>query len=187
MNAIQNSSRLTILLVLIILLGAFGCKSSKKAVEASNTEKDRAQLEQEALEKKKREEEEARWKEAEEKARLEAERLEAERKAAELKAKESNSPEASRLSNYFEVIAGSGNVTSANNSINEALGMFASPNTPVLIVISEYNGQKDYDRPTTIEKYLNYLKDQRKNINTVSNLKLNASGKITEVELKKNL
>jgi hypothetical protein len=33
--------------------------------------------------------------------------------------------------------------------------MFASPETPVLIVISESHGQKDYDRPTTIKDYFN--------------------------------
>ena len=76
--------------------------------------------------------------------------------------------------------------TNAINQINEALSLFASPDTPVLIVISESGGQKDYDRPTTIKNYLNYLKDQKKNINKISDVKYDGSGKITELELKKN-
>ena len=53
-------------------------------------------------------------------------------------------------------------------------------------MISESNGQKDYDRPTTIRDYLNYLKDQKKNMNQISNLQFDSAGKITEMELKKN-
>ena len=82
--------------------------------------------------------------------------------------------------------ASTSSVAAANGSINEALTLFASKDTPVLIVISEANGQKDYDRPTTIGEYLNYLKDQKKNINKISHLEFDASGKITEVELVKN-
>ena len=187
MNAIQNSYKLP-LLALILLLAVFGCKSSKKAIGASNTSKDKEKLEQQAaLEKKQRDEEEARWRAAEEKAKREAERLAAEKRASELKAKESTATETARLTTYFASIANSGNVASANQSIHEALAMFASPNTPVLIVISEDDGIKDYDRPTTIEKYLNYLKDQKKNINEITHMKVNASGKITEIELTKNL
>jgi len=55
----------------------------------------------------------------------------------------------------------------------------------VLIVISEENGQKDYDRPTTIRDYLNYLKDQKKNFNKISNIQFDGSGRITELELTK--
>jgi hypothetical protein len=186
MKTIRNTSKLS-LLALIILFSAFGCKSSKKAMEASNTDKDKEKLEQQAaLEKRQREEEEARWRAAEEKAKREAERLAAEKRAAELRAKESTATETARLNTYFASIANSGNVTSANKSINEALAMFESPSTPVLIVISEDDGAKDYDRPTTIEKYLNYLKDQKKNINEVTQVKVNTSGKITELELTKN-
>jgi hypothetical protein len=156
---------------------AFGCKSSKK-LEASKA-KEKARMEQEAA-LRRQQEEDARKRDAEEKARREA----------ELKAKENEpravTPEA-RLSTYFKAIATAGNVASANTSINEALSLFATPETPVLIVISETGNQKDYDRPTTIKDYLHYLKDQKKNINTISNLKVDGTGKITEVELKKPL
>ncbi|MEP2772773.1 MAG: nucleoid-structuring protein H-NS [Fulvivirga sp.] len=90
-----------------------------------------------------------------------------------------------RLSDYFSAIANAPSIASANNSINEALNLFESPDALVLIVISEYNGKKDYDRPTTIKEYLNYLKDQKKNINRLGELTLNSAGKIAELELYK--
>jgi hypothetical protein len=180
MKSIHKSFTL-VMLAIIVLISAFGCQSKKKAMQATNAANERTRLEREAALKKQHEqEEEALKREAEERARREAEI-----KPVEKEIKERPS-EAARLSHYFEAIAGSGNVGSANNSINEALALFASPETPVLIVISEENGQKDYDKPTTIKNYLNYLKDQKKNTSTVSDLKVNASGKITEVELKKN-
>ncbi len=143
--------------------------------------KEKARIEQEQAEKlQKQREEEARQREAEEKARREADARMSEAKPTDMTQK-------AKLSNYFNAIASAGNVNSANNSINEALTLFASPDTPLLIVISEYDGKKDYDRPTTIKEYLNYLKDQKKNMNTISDLKVDAAGKITEVELKKSL
>lgn len=175
MNSIRNSFRVhAIMLLLAVMVSAFGCKSKKKAMEAAAAEK--ARMEQEAALKRQQDEEAQRQRDAEEKARRDAE--------AE-KAARSSTPYA-RLGQYFEAIAGSGSLTSANSSISEALTMFASPDTPVLIVISESGGQKDYDRPTTIISYLNYLKDQKKNINKIEKLQFDSSGKITEVELRKN-
>jgi len=173
MNYSKHSSKL-ILIALVAVL-AFGCKSTKK-MEAAKA-KEKARIEQEAALRKQREEE-ARKRDAEEKAR----------KEAELKLNTSKPKEVAteaRLNSYFEAIASSSNVTSANNSINEALSLFASPETLVLIIISEEGDQKDYDRPTTIKEYLHYLKDQKKNFNAISTLKVNSSGKITELELKK--
>jgi hypothetical protein len=160
---------------LFVLMICFtGCKSKKKAAEAARAAEERARMEQEAANA--RAEEERQRKEAEEAARREAEARQREALA--------NAPKA-RLNQYFESIARSGNAAAANASINEALTLFASPDTPVLIVISEENGQKDYDRPTTIRQYLNYLKDTRNNANNISDVQLDASGKITEVELRK--
>jgi hypothetical protein len=172
---IQNSSQLVVW-TLIIMISAFGCKSSKKAMEAS---REQARIEQEATLRLQREAE-AKRKAAEEK---ELKQREAEAKLKEAEARAST-PKA-RLDEYFKAISSSTNITSANTSINEALTLFASPETPVLVVISESGGQKDYDRPTTIKDYLNYLKDQKKNINTVSDLKFDNVGKITELELRK--
>ncbi|HEY5822901.1 MAG TPA: nucleoid-structuring protein H-NS [Cyclobacteriaceae bacterium] len=170
-------SRLLMLTLLVtLMIAGAGCKSKKKAMEAERAAKEKAKLEQEMADKKQREEEERRMREAEEKAR---------REEAEAKSREEVKGPAAKLDQYFNAIASSTNVASANGSINEALALFASPSTPVLIVISEENGEKDYDRPTTIKDYLNYLKDQKKSINKVGNLQFDGSGKITEVELVK--
>jgi hypothetical protein len=163
----------TVFLIFLLLLNFTGCKSKKKAMEAQAAA-ERARMEQEAADRKQKEE--AQRKEAEEAAQREAARQK-EMMASEPK---------TRLGNYFNAIATSPSASSANNSINEALALFASPETPVLIVISEEAGQKDYDRPTTIRNYLNYLKDQKKNMNRISNLQFDNTGKITEVELRKN-
>lgn len=173
MNVIRNSSKV-VMWLLVLMICFTGCKSKKKAAEAARAAEERARIEQEA---KLRSEEEQKRKEAEEAARREAEARQRDMQANEPKAK---------LNQYFESIARSGNAASANGSINEALTLFSSPDTPVLIVISEENGQKDYDRPTTIRQYLNYLKDTKNNANSISNLQFDNSGKITEVELRKN-
>lgn len=88
-----------------------------------------------------------------------------------------------KLSSYFAAIANASSVFSANRTIQEALTLFAAPDALVLIIINESNGKKDYDRPTDISEYLNYLKDQKKNPNKIDTFKLNADGKITELEL----
>ena len=173
MNVIRNSSKV-VMWLFILMICFTGCKSKKKAAEAARAAEERARIEQEAN---LRREEEQKRKEAEEAARRDAE--------ARQKDVMSNEPK-SRLNQYFESIARSGNSSSANSSINEALTLFASPDTPVLIVISDEGGQKDYDRPTTIRQYLNYLKDTKNNSNSISDLQFDNSGKITEVELRKN-
>ena len=103
---------------------------------------------------------------------------------AEAKSK-AEAPATQKLEQYFTSIASSPSTSAANSSINEALTLFASGETPVLIVISEEGGQKDYDKPTTIKAYLNYLKDQRKNPNRVGNVQFNDAGRIKELELLK--
>ena len=119
--------------------------------------------------------------------KLARERAQAEQKALEelraaeeaAKAKEPKN----MLEKNFAGIANASSVTQANRIINETLQMFSSNSVPVLIIISQAGGFNDYDRPTTIENYLNYVKDQKANRNEVYNLKFNDAGKITEVEL----
>ncbi len=176
MKYIRNSPGLVIC-VLALLLSFTGCKSKKKAMEAAAAEK--ARMEQEARQKK--EDEERKKREAEEAEAAKKQQEEAAQREAEARA---NTPKA-KLGQYFSAIANSTSVASANSTISEALSMFASPETPVLIIISGAGDQKDYDRPTTIKAYLNYLKDQKKNINKIENLQIDGSGKITEVELRK--
>ncbi|HSF53011.1 MAG TPA: hypothetical protein VLA71_04640 [Algoriphagus sp.] len=92
---------------------------------------------------------------------------------------------AEKLENYFNAVAAAGNPNSANQSIQEILAMFSNQETPVLIVIHEENGIKDYDEPTTIKKYLDYLKDTKKNLNYISDIRMDASGKVSELELRR--
>jgi hypothetical protein len=94
---------------------------------------------------------------------------------------------ASTLNGYFNSISKAKNLNEANMLINEALKMFSSPDAPVLIIISKTVDGVDYDRPTTIKNYLNYLKDTKNNINTVEKISTDANGKIKELELIKNL
>ena len=88
-----------------------------------------------------------------------------------------------RLSGYFNAIASSTSADAANLQINQALSLFASRDVPVIIAFYRENGQKDYDEPTTIVKYLNYLKDQKKNPNKVESVVYDDNGKIVELEL----
>jgi hypothetical protein len=89
------------------------------------------------------------------------------------------------LTNYFSSIAGATSVSQANMQIMEALKMFSSPDAPLLIIISKENGVVDYDRPTSIKAYLNYLKDTKNNVNKVDKITYDNSGKIKELELLK--
>lgn len=116
---------------------------------------------------------------AEKQQRAEEER----RKAEEEQRRKAEATKALTIHDYFRDIVGSGNTAAANNRIQEALQLFASPDTPVLIIIGVFNGEKDYDRPTTISKYLHYLKDQKKAPHRIANIKRNAAGKIEELEL----
>ncbi len=97
--------------------------------------------------------------------------------------KESGSTE---LAGYFSGIANAASVSEANMKIAEALKLFSSPDAPVLIIISKQGDIVDYDRPTTIKNYLNYLKDTKNNINKVDKVSMDANGKIKELELIKS-
>ena len=114
-------------------------------------------------------------------ARERAQKDEEERRAAEEREK-ANAADVV-LGRNFNSIANASSVSQANRVINETLGMFESPNTPVLIIIKQNAGFNDYDRPTTIENYLNYVKDQKKATEKVFEIKYNANGKINELEL----
>lgn len=155
-------------LLLAIIVGGVSCKSKQKVSELSDkndtqetmaTDADKSEMEN-----------------AEKEDAMDAKKNTPKPKEVKLE---------TRVSDYFAAIANAPSLASANNSINEALNLFESPDALVLIVISEYNGKKDYDKPTTIREYLNYLKDQKKNINRVGELTLNSAGEIAELELYK--
>jgi hypothetical protein len=122
--------------------------------------------------------------------KLSRERAEASRMAEEerLRAEEEarRAREAAKygsIESQFMAIAGAPDVNAANERIARTISLFASPDVPVLIIISQAGGFNDYDRPTTIGKYLDYLKDQKVYNNTIEQVKYDSNGKITELEL----
>jgi len=87
------------------------------------------------------------------------------------------------LGSAMTAISGARSVEEANRKISETLKLFSSPDAPVLIVIAEENGQKDFDRPTSIRLYLEYLKDTGNAPDALSHLTMDSNGLISEVEL----
>ena len=87
------------------------------------------------------------------------------------------------IEDYFAIVAAAPDAETANEKIAEALQLFASPDVPVLIIVYHVGDIIDYDAPTTAERYLNYIKDQRKVSVGVNNIKYDTNGKITELEL----
>ncbi len=91
-----------------------------------------------------------------------------------------------KLESSFQSIADaarSGNTSTANSLIDGALNYFSAPDIPVLIIISREGSIVDYDKPTTINNYLNFLKDQKENRNAVDSYKMDTAGKIKELDL----
>jgi hypothetical protein len=87
------------------------------------------------------------------------------------------------LEEQFFIISHAPSLSDANKQIMETMKLFTGDNVPVLIIIYKDKDNTDYDEPTTIKKYLEFLKDQKKNLNEVYNIKYDANGKITELEL----
>jgi len=87
------------------------------------------------------------------------------------------------IDHNLENIAMAASYDEANQKIEAALRLFATPDIPVLIIISQAEGFKDYDRPTTISKFLNYLKDRKIYSYRVESVKKDNNGKISELEL----
>lgn len=87
------------------------------------------------------------------------------------------------IDNQLNGIAAAGSIDGANNQIQQTLTYFETSDIPVLIIISKSEGFNDYDRPTTISKFLNYLKDKKIYKYKVESVKRNSLGKITELEL----
>ncbi len=90
------------------------------------------------------------------------------------------------LNTQLEEIANAPSVDAANNMISKTIQLFATSDVPVLIIISQAGGFNDYDRPTTISRFLNYLKDKQSYNYKVETIKKDSLGKITELELIKN-
>lgn len=90
-----------------------------------------------------------------------------------------------KLEDHLLSIANASNANMANQSIQQALTMFSSGDAPVLIIIYSGNGQVDYDEPTTISKYLNYVKDTGNANFVVEDMVKDPNGRIKELVLRK--
>lgn len=87
------------------------------------------------------------------------------------------------INDYFIDIANAPDVATANAKISEALKLYSSESVPVLIIIHQEGDIVDYDKPTTIGNYLNFVKDQKRFDNKINTVKFDGYGQITELEL----
>lgn len=90
-----------------------------------------------------------------------------------------------KLNNYMRAVSSAPSTAAANASIDEALTMFSTPEAPVLVVIYHDGANPDYDEPTTIGKYLDYLKDTKSKPAEVEEVVYDNNGNIKELVLKK--
>ncbi len=123
-------------------------------------------------------------------AKISMDRAEAERLAEEDRLKREEEERRMKDASKYEkidtelaAISTSTTIDAANRKITLSMDQFASPDVPVLIIISQAGGFNDYDRPTTISKFLNYLKDKQEYRYKVESVKRDGLGKITELEL----
>lgn len=160
---ILNISPITLMVLVAMIIGTSSCKSRKNLAQVSDIEEVDPIKEKEIIE--------------DIEDRVEEE--------AEVRVPEKIVTKEQKLNNYFKAISGATTVASANNSINEALNMFSNKEAPVLIVIYNDGANPDYDEPTTIGKYLDYLKDTKSKPAEVEEVVYDQSGRIKELVLKK--
>jgi hypothetical protein len=109
-----------------------------------------------------------------------------EKKIQDMRSGGSNLPVKAQLENAFTTIAAAsktGNLTQANSTIQKTLQLFSSDDAPVLIIISREGSMVDYDKPTTIKRYLNFLVDMKASKNDIDAIMTDANGKIKELDL----
>jgi hypothetical protein len=87
------------------------------------------------------------------------------------------------LRRSFDEITKAKNDVEANALIEKTLQLFTSEKSNVLIIISKGANFNDYDKPTNIKDYLNYLKDTRKNLNDIEKIHFGDNNKIKTLEL----
>lgn len=160
-NRIHKMNPLSLVILLAMIFGFSSCKNKKKLTEISDPVEVQGEIAQEDMVAE------------EEKPKV------IQGEIANVVTKEQ------KLNNYFGAIANASSTSGANASINEALTMFNNGDAPVLIVIYKEGGKPSYDEPTTISKYLNYLKDTKNNKAKVEEVVYDTNGKIKELVLKK--
>jgi hypothetical protein len=95
-------------------------------------------------------------------------------------------PVKTQLENAFQSIANSaksGSIADADNTIKNTLQYFSSDDAPVLIIISREGSMVDYDKPTTIRRYLEFVKDQKASRNAIDAIQTDSNGKIKSLDL----
>lgn len=162
-------SNFSLLLLMAMVLGFTSCKNKKKVADISDPQAVKEQMEKEFGE-------------------------DDDDSSEDITQKENNNPprvavkeptKTERLETYFSRVASGGNTAASTANINEALGMFSNASVPVLIIIYYSDGTTDYDEPTTIKRYFEYLKDTGNNKAKVEEMVLDDYGKIKELVLKK--
>ena len=88
-----------------------------------------------------------------------------------------------QLDLYLQQIAKASTAAEANGIITKVLDMFASKTADVLIIIEKDGDMVDYDKPTNITEYLNYVKDSKLYNKKVEALEMDGNGKIKLLEL----
>jgi hypothetical protein len=161
---LSRSKYLFGILLLMAVFAFSSCKSKKKATEISDAQEIKDEM-------------------AEESTEVEEVEEEPEEISTPVKPVKKDAPD--QLDTFFEAVANAPSPASANKSISDALLMFDNPNAPVLIVIYSSGGQVDYDEPTTIKKYLEYLKDTKNYNVEVEEIVRSDNGKIKELVLRK--
>ena len=109
-----------------------------------------------------------------------------EKKIQDMRAGGGNMPVKAQLETAFTTIANAsktGNLTQADNTIQKTLQLFSSDDAPVLIIISREVTTVDYDKPTTIKRYLNLLKDVKVWREDIDAIMTDATGKIKGLDL----
>lgn len=111
-----------------------------------------------------------------------------EKKIAEMRATGSgaNLPVRTQLENAFNSIvtaSAGGDQAGADATIQKTLKLFTSEDAPVLIIISREGSIVDYDKPTTIRRYLYLLKDTKANRNNIDAIITDDTGKIKGLDL----
>lgn len=88
------------------------------------------------------------------------------------------------LADNFTKIMNASSYAEADAIIKETLEKFSSPAAPVLVILYQSGEDVDYDKPTTIKDYLNYLKLQKKSNSTIYKLYYDENHKIKSMDLK---
>lgn len=116
-------------------------------------------------------------------AKLKAELKKLEEEEQKRLAEEAERNKYNYINDSFIEVAQAADTETANMKIANALKLYASEDVSVLIIIHQEGDVVDYDKPTTIIDYLNYVKDQKKYDNKIANVKMDEYGQITELEL----